>query len=509
MPQLLNNVTVIAALAGAALAGAAITGCGANSRPGGKVGAPVEPTTLTLGDANHGTATPAVIDFVRDVDRDSHGGLQVKLVAAPETPGDYEVRIVHDTAAGRWNLAWVGTRVLDEVGVPDAGALQVPFLLDSYALEGAVVNGPIGTQLTREISHAGVVGIGLLADQLRYLATTGPVTSPASLVGKRMGAFDSASQFTGWRALHATPVLEDEVTASAVALMHDGRLFGIAADPSTYASQNGIPGTTYTVGVPIWPRAVAIIAAPRWFASLPDSTRSLLRRAARQASAQSVSDAPGIDAAGITTMCRSLHVVALDPAERAAFIATGKAVATELARTEPYGPLISEIERLKGSAAPQPAPPIPAACGASSTAAAPTGSGAARVARELAYALRPGTVYRAMIGFALTKQQLGLQQADDNAGTFTWRFSSGNRFSLIEHPEFPALAGPAGPLVTGTFKIHGDQLDVTFNQNGGSEVDRCSVSGTTVTCHWLTGNDDWTTKMGLGGMTTPLTLIHG
>jgi hypothetical protein len=325
-----------------------------------------------------------------------------------------------------------------------------------------------------------------------------------------MGAFDSASQFSGWRALHATPVLEDEVTASAVALMHDGRLFGIAADPSIYASQNGIPGTTYTVGVPIWPRAVAIIAAPRWFASLPDSTRSLLRLAARQASAQSVSDAPGIDAAGIKSMCSSgVRVDVLDPTQRAAFIATGNAVASELARTEPYGALIREIERLKGSAAPQPAPPIPAACGASSTAAAPTVSGASRVARELAYALRPGTVYRGMISFAIAKQQLGLQQADNNAGTYTWRFSSGNRFTLVGHPEFPAIS-PPGPAATGTFKINGDQLDVTFNPPyGGSEVDGCSVSGTTVTCHWLNGNDDWSTKMGIGGMTTPLTLIHG
>lgn len=504
MSQLLNKITVIAALAGAA-----ITGCGANSGPGGKVGAPVEPTTLTLGDANHGTATPSVIDFVRDVDRDSHGGVQVKLVAAPATPGDYEVRIVHDTAAGRWNLAWVGTRVLDEVGVPDAGALQVPFLLDSYALEGAVVNGPIGAQLTRGISHAGVVGIGLLVDQLRYLATMGSVTSPASLVGKRMGTFDSAGQFSGWRALHATPVLEDEVTASAIALMHAGHLFGIAADPSIYAAQNGIPGTTYTVGVPIWPRAVAIIAAPSWFASLPGSTRSLLRLAARQASAQSLADAPGIDAAGIKTMCRSLHVVALDPMQRAAFIATGKAVAAELARTEPYGALIREIERLKGSAAPEPAPPILASCGASSTAAAPTGPGASRVARELAYALRPGTVYRAMIGFAITKQQLGLQQADYNAGTYAWRFLSGNRYTFTGRPQFPALS-PPGPPVTGTFKINGDLLDVIFNPPyAGNEVDRCSVSGTSVTCHWLSGDDGWTTKFGIGGMTTPLTLIHG
>src|SRR5690348_15437685 len=95
-----------------ALIGAAITACGTDAGPGGKVGAPVEPMTVTLADANQGTATPSVLDFVRNVDRDSHGALRIKLVPVPNASGDYEVRIVHGTASGRWNLAWVGTRVL-------------------------------------------------------------------------------------------------------------------------------------------------------------------------------------------------------------------------------------------------------------------------------------------------------------------------------------------------------------------------------------------------------------
>jgi TRAP-type C4-dicarboxylate transport system substrate-binding protein len=504
MPCAFSKAVVVAALAGAA-----ITGCGTDVGAGGKVGAPVEPTTLTLANANTGNSTPAVMDFITDVERDSHGALRIRYTSVPETPGDYEVRIVHGTAAAHWNLAWVGTRVLDRVGVPDAGALQVPFLIDSYALAGRVVNGPIGARLTREISRAGVVGIALFADQLRYLGTMAPVRSPASLAGKRISAFDSASEFTAWRALHAVPVLENGPTYTAIALMNEGRLFGVETDPSTYAAQPEIAGTTYTVSVPIWPRAVAIIAAPHWYASLPRSTRALLALAARQASAQSLADAPTIDAAGVRAMCWAVHVEALDPGQRAAFVATGHAIAAKLARTEPYDALISEIDRLKGSDPPQPAPPIPANCGRSLLTPAPTASGGSRVARQLADALRPGTVYRAMIAFALTKQQLGLQQADINAGTFAWHFSSGNRFSLTQRPQFPALS-PPGPPATGTFKIDQDLLYVTFNPpEPGNEVDRCSVSGTTVSCHWLTGNDDWTTKFGLGGMTTPLTLVHG
>jgi TRAP-type C4-dicarboxylate transport system substrate-binding protein len=504
MPWAFSKAVVIAALAGAVIAG-----CGTDAGPGGKVGAPIEPMTLTLADANQRTATPSVIDFVRDVARNSHGALRIKVVPVPNTSGDYEVRIVHGTAAGRWNLAWVGTRVLDRLGVPDAGALQVPFLIDSYALAGAVVNGPIGAHLTAQISHAGVVGVALLADQLRYLATMGRVTSPDALVGKRMGAFDSASEFAGWRALHATPVLQGAFPHT-LQLMHEGRLFGLESDPSIYAGQSEIGGTTYTVGSPIWPRSVAIIAAPHWYASLPASTRALLRLAARQASAQSLADAPDVDTSGIRLICSfAVHVVSLDPAQRAAFVATGQAIAAELARTEPYGALISEIERLKGSDPPQPAPPIPANCGRTAVTPAPTASGGSRVARELAHALRPGTVYRAMVGFALTKQQLGLEQADNNAGTFTWHFGSGNRFSFTQRPQFPALS-PPGPPATGMFRIHGDLLDVTFDPPyAGTEVDRCAVSGTSVSCRWLSGDDGWTTAFGIGGMTTPLTLVSG
>jgi hypothetical protein len=70
-------------------------GCGTDADPIGKVGAPVEPMTLTLADANQGTATPSVMDFVCDVDRDSHGALRIRLVPVANASSDYEVQIVH------------------------------------------------------------------------------------------------------------------------------------------------------------------------------------------------------------------------------------------------------------------------------------------------------------------------------------------------------------------------------------------------------------------------------
>lgn len=499
------RLRLIARVAGVALTGLGVVGCGLSVT--GKVGAPPEPVTLTMADANHGIATTGVLDFVHDVDADSHGAVRIKLVAAPESADKYEVNIVRWTAAGRFDLAWVGGRVLDEVGVPAAGALQVPFLIDSYALERRVVEGPIGAQLTRQMSAAGVVGVGLLADHMRYFAAVRPVTSPAVLVGEAMRAFYSASQILGWQALHAVPLLGDGSTESAIEQIHSGGQFGLESDPVTWSQQGDVGNIVYTVGAPIWPLTAAIIAAPKRFHAQAASTQALLRTAIAQANAEVLGTAAADDTVAISGICDAGgRVVVLNPAQRATFVKTGSSIASRIAKTEPYGGVIARIEQLKGSSAPQP-PPVAAGCAPT---APPVSPANAATARALTYALRPGTVYRARINFKVINAQLGILQAEDNAGTYTWRFSAGNHFTLTERPQFRNAPGAAGPPATGTFRVVGVQLKVTFNPPyAGKEVDRCSIAGTTVTCQWIGGNDGWTTAFGLGGMTTPLMLVRG
>src|SRR3954454_3153492 len=210
-------------------------GCGGSGGVGGgsaKVGAPVAPVTLRLADANQGTATPGVLDFVRDVKQLSHGAVTIEIVTAPNESLDYEGDIVRATASGKWDLAWVGGRTLDSVGVPSAGALQVPFLIDNYATQSKVLLGPIGRQLTRDMSKAGVTGLALIPDHLSYLATTAPIDSPADLAGKRMRAFGrSRSQDAAFRALGAIPVPLNGRTLTAAAEMKKHRLFGIESNP--------------------------------------------------------------------------------------------------------------------------------------------------------------------------------------------------------------------------------------------------------------------------------------
>jgi TRAP-type C4-dicarboxylate transport system substrate-binding protein len=200
----------------------AVAGCGDTSGPvPSKVGAPVSPVTLRLGDLDSGSLTPGLELFVREVKQLSHGAIVIKVETAPIAADQYETHILTDTAAGRWDLAWIGGRSLDSVGVPSAGALQVPFLIDSYATERKVVLGSIGRQITSDMSKAGVVGLALLPDHLRYLVTRDPIGSPADLKGKRIRVYGSSrSQIAAFRALGATPVPEGGNTTLGVTLMN-------------------------------------------------------------------------------------------------------------------------------------------------------------------------------------------------------------------------------------------------------------------------------------------------
>jgi TRAP-type C4-dicarboxylate transport system substrate-binding protein len=236
----------------------AAAGCGGSGGGGSaKVGAPVAPVALRLADANRGTATPGVLDFVRDVKDLSHGAVTIEIVKAPNKSLDYEGDIVRATAAGRWDLAWVGGRTLDSVGVPSAGALQVPFLIDNYATQSKVLLGPIGRLLTRDMAKAGVTGLALIPDHLSYFATTAPIDSPDDLAGRRMRAFGrSRSQAAAFRALGATPVPLNGTTGRAAAEMKKHHLFGIESNPLLW-SEFAYAGSAYTLDEARFARSTA------------------------------------------------------------------------------------------------------------------------------------------------------------------------------------------------------------------------------------------------------------
>ena len=239
-----------------AVAGLVTTGCTSNDRAGGNAGTAV--TTLTLGDAN-GSPPEQLSAFAENVDKLSHGGLKIEFkddIHHPEP--EYESSIVQDVKDGTYDLAWVGPRVFDTLGVTDFQAMLAPLLIDSQDLQGKVFDAGIPDEMLAGVDKIGVVGVGILPGPLRRpMSKADPFTSPDAFRGKVVGTQTSALSEAAYRALGATAV---HLGTGAPIDQVD------AYDPQVglvWGNHYEEQGATDIVGnVNLWPRPLAIIAAP-------------------------------------------------------------------------------------------------------------------------------------------------------------------------------------------------------------------------------------------------------
>ena len=118
-----------------------VGGDGGDDKAGG-TGPPVQ---LRLANTGGEIAqTPAVEYFVERVDELSGGNVRIEVVDQwAEFASDAEQQVVNDVAAGEVDLGWVGSRVFDTLGVDSFQALTAPMLIDSYALENAVIESGV------------------------------------------------------------------------------------------------------------------------------------------------------------------------------------------------------------------------------------------------------------------------------------------------------------------------------------------------------------------------------
>ena len=251
-----------------AVVGLVTTGCTSNDRAGGNAGTTV--TTLTLGNGN-GSPPEQLSTFAENVDKLSHGALKIVFkndIHHPEP--EYESSIVQDVKDGTYDLAWVGPRVFDTLGDTDFQAMLAPMLIDSQDLQAKVFDAGIPDEMLAGVDTIGVVGVGVLPGPLRRpMSKSDQFTSPDVFHGKVVGTQTSALSEAAYRALGASPVHLgtgapiDQVDAYDPQI---GLVWG-----NHYEEQ----GATDIVGnLNLWPRPLAIIAAPKaWERLSPGSRR--------------------------------------------------------------------------------------------------------------------------------------------------------------------------------------------------------------------------------------------
>jgi TRAP-type C4-dicarboxylate transport system substrate-binding protein len=355
------------ALLALVLAAVVASGCSAaagGDKAGGLAGGPV---VLRMASTPWDVSdVPPVADFVQRVRSLSGGSVQIKVISQW---GDYapgaEAQVVRAAANGTVDLGWTGSRVFDTMGVSGFGALSAPMLIDSYPLEGAVLKTAMPARMLAGLSRLHVTSLAVLGDVLRHpIAVRRPLLAPADWRGLSIGGYRSAGQEKAIRALGATPVV-----AFGPYRTHDlasGAIQGFELDMRRYVHLGLVASARYvTANVVLWPQFDVLFASPARLASLTGQQRAWLQQAAADASRSSVMLVVGQNGPDIKQSCAmGARFVSATPADLAAMRQAFTPVYRSLETDPQTSAFITQIQHLKGTTPPGPAPAIPAGCAA-------------------------------------------------------------------------------------------------------------------------------------------------
>jgi TRAP-type C4-dicarboxylate transport system substrate-binding protein len=376
----MKSRSLLAALVVAAIAAFAVAGCGGGGAGEDKASGSAKPVVLRLANTNGQIDfTPAVESFVKRVEGLSGGDLRIEVVDEwGDFASDAEEQVVRDVSSGEVDLGWVGTRVFDTLGVKSFQALTAPMLVDSYALEDAVIESGITDQMMRGLDELGIVGLGVLADGLRKpIGVTEPILGPADWRGITFATLRSNGQAEAIRALGATPA-QVHMTEREEGLANrtiQGFEMSIWAYQKNPTGKHLAPYVTANVN--LWPQMDVLLANPARLEALTAEQRDWLEQAARDASAGSAALADK-DAEALGDSCATGARFA--QASEADLTALETAFAPVYAKLQGHPEtkaLIERIRALKESTPPEPELSIPPRCTGQAPQQATGGTGTA------------------------------------------------------------------------------------------------------------------------------------
>jgi TRAP-type transport system periplasmic protein len=353
-------VTVALAVIAALVAG----GCGGDGAGGDKAGGAGEPVVLRMANSYGDLqSTPVIEQFVSQVKERSGGNVRIEVV--DEWGGfadDAEQQVVGAVAAGKADLGWAGARAFDTMGVTSFQALQAPMLIDSYALQRAVLASDMPGQMLQGLDKLGVRGLGILADGLRKpVAVKQPIRGAADWRGITFGTVKSHSQTQAIQALGATPM--EVFRRSRNEALAAGKLAGFELSLFLY-ERNVLarPAPYVTTNVNLWPQMDVLLANPGRLAGLTEQQRGWLQQAARDAAGRSAAIADR-DAQSLRNACQSgARFADASQAELASLRSAFAPVYASLEQDPQTKAFIHQIQALKRST-PAGAPlAIPAGC---------------------------------------------------------------------------------------------------------------------------------------------------
>jgi TRAP-type C4-dicarboxylate transport system substrate-binding protein len=197
-------VTIIATLSLVALL--ATSGCFGGSGKTKAGGEAKRSLTLTM-------QTPDVPDadaeyFIAQVNQRTHARVRiVEGVDYQNSDPDNEARLVRALRSGRAKMAYIPSRAWERASDVNAfRALQAPLLITDYALLRRITTGEIGRTMLGTLDRIGLVGLGLVPNELRRPLGRRPLVSATAFHGARLRVVTSPTGVLSVRALGAVPL---------------------------------------------------------------------------------------------------------------------------------------------------------------------------------------------------------------------------------------------------------------------------------------------------------------
>lgn len=345
-----------AALAGLTLVvglGACSGLSGSASRSGGEP----PPLVLTLGtdDPVGRPSGDQAEEFADRVATLSGGAIRIepRYRAAGELDTQWDQAVARLVVAGDLDLGLVPARAWDTEGVSSLRALTAPRLVTTGDhLDAVVTDDELTRDLMAGLDDAGVTGVALFPEGIRYLMAPGDDTDVVERLAAG-GAVRSPWSATTWaffEALGAEPtdaVFDASMVAAESGMILAGTLSG--ADQKVVGN------------LPLFPKVNALVAHSATYDELTGEQQQWLQEAALATRDQAIASRP--DEPRLAALfCEGGGVVVHDPAaDSAAVTAAADEVTASLRSDEPTAALMDRIAAL-GPAVP--APPLPG-CSAS------------------------------------------------------------------------------------------------------------------------------------------------
>jgi TRAP-type C4-dicarboxylate transport system substrate-binding protein len=283
-----------------------------------KVGGDVERRPVVLRFANFTIIQPQLQVFAEEVVRRSEGTLRIEFDEEWRAPRvmrkrfwsapDAERATIEDVKAGKVDMAWVGARVFDTLGVRSFQALLAPLLVDSYELQGRVFESGIPTTMLEGVGELGAVGIGVLPGPIqRPLGVRHPFLGPRDFDRQLIGGAGNELAAQTFQALGATldalpPAGGWSLDRLDAAVLQLGGIWGNRYnEDAKYVSAN----------VNLWPRPLVIFAGKKVYESLTPEHRAVLREAAAAAVPGALEAARAEDEETALQLCRQGMTFAL------------------------------------------------------------------------------------------------------------------------------------------------------------------------------------------------------